>query len=236
MNPDAPDQLLEIADLSFSYPGASFELTLPELSLTRGEKLALAGASGSGKTTLLHLAAGILSPASGRVTTCGTELTGLDDEKRRAFRISQLGLVFQEFELLDYLNVLENILLPYRINRTLTLGVNERTRASDLLESLGLGDLAQRRPKQLSHGQRQRVAVCRALVTQPQLVLADEPTANLDPENKERVLAAFDRYLESNEAALLVTTHDEGVQAAADRVVSLPSHATTPEKGGPYER
>ena len=230
MNPDSTAPPLEISELAFSYPGGSIELWFPALSLSPGERVALAGESGAGKTTLLHLAAGILRPGSGKITSCGTDLTDLPDSQRRAFRIAHLGLVFQEFELLDYLSVLENILLPYRINRALKLNEEVRKRARDLAGDLGLTDLLDRRPKQLSHGQRQRVAVCRALVTRPQLVLADEPTANLDPDNRGRVLAAFDRYLADSGAALILTTHDEDVQACMDRTIKLN------EKGEGHER
>lgn len=221
MSPDLNKPCLVIRDLCFSYPGKGFSLELNELEIGSGEGVSLAGESGSGKTTLLQLASGVLQATVGSIHACGKDLGTMGESGRRAFRISNIGLVFQEFELLEYLSVLENVLLPYRIHPALKLDREVRERAAALLEEMGLGDLQTRRPRQLSHGQRQRVAVCRALITRPQLVLADEPTANLDRENKRRVLDAFERHVAGSGASLLVATHDEETMERVDRGIDL---------------
>jgi ABC-type lipoprotein export system ATPase subunit len=180
--------MIELENLEFRYGEGDFRLRIRELTVDRGSKVAVVGPSGSGKTTFLHLVAGISLPRAGRVTTGGIELTALDDAARRAFRIRHIGLVFQEFELLEYLNVLDNILLPYRIDPVLRLDLEVRERAVRLAERVGIADKLGRFAHRLSQGEKQRVAVCRALLVEPELLLADEPTGNLDPANKGRVL------------------------------------------------
>ena len=205
------------------------------MSIAGGQRVTWTGKSGTGKTTLLHLVAGIMSPSAGQVESCGVELTGLRDSARRDFRIANVGLVFQDFALLDYLSVLDNILLPYRINHSLRLDTPVRERAQQLASEVGLGELLLRRPTHLSHGERQRVAVCRALVTNPMLVLADEPTANLDPASASRVLDALDQHATLRGATLIVVTHDQSVLSRFDRTIDISSicnqlHAT--DEGG----
>jgi putative ABC transport system ATP-binding protein len=212
---------IELSDVRFRYRGGDFELQIPELRLEAGERAAVIGPSGSGKTTLLHLVAGIALPEHGRVTTTGTEISALGDAARRAFRAQHVGLVFQEFELLEYLSVRDNILLPYRINPVLRLDTPARARARALADGVGLGGKLDRPPARLSHGERQRVALCRALVTEPALVLADEPTGNLDPDNKERALDALFTYAESAGAALLTVTHDHDLLPRFQRVIDF---------------
>jgi ABC-type lipoprotein export system ATPase subunit len=230
--------MIEIRDLQFSYAEGGFRLHVERLSVAKGQRVGWIGPSGSGKTTLLHLVAGIVSPASGRVDTCGKELTALRDAARRDFRIANIGLVFQDFALLDYLSVLDNILLPYRINRTLRLEGNVRDRAQQLAEDVGLGDMLRRRPTQLSQGERQRVAVCRALVANPQLLLADEPTANLDSGNAARILDILDGYAKKRAATMVVVTHDRDVLTRFDEAIDVSAFCTAsqpdPAKGGGY--
>ena len=180
--------MIELEDLEFRYGEGDFRLRIRKLTVERGSRVAVVGPSGSGKTTFLHLVAGISMPRTGRVLTSGIEVTALDDAARRAFRIRNIGLVFQEFELLEYLNVLDNILLPYRIDPVLRLDPGVRERAARLAERVGIGDKLGRFANRLSQGEKQRVAVCRALLVEPELLLADEPTGNLDPANKGRVL------------------------------------------------
>jgi putative ABC transport system ATP-binding protein len=167
------------------------------------------------------LIAGIAAPESGELYTAGTDLSSLDDRARRDFRIQRIGLVFQEFELLDYLTVLDNILLPFRINPTQRLGPGDRERARELADRVGIADKLARRPAQLSQGERQRAAVCRALVVEPGLLLADEPTGNLDPANKDRVLDILIAYAQESGATLLTVTHDEGVLKRFQRVIDF---------------
>ena len=167
--------MIEIRGLRFAYGEGDFSLRVPELAVADGETVAIVGPSGSGKTTLLNLIAGNALPQSGTVTTNKHEVSGLHDAARRSFRISNIGLVFQEFELLEYLTVLDNILLPYRINRTLRMDAEVRRRAKEIAARVGIEDKLRRYPDHLSQGEKQRVAVVRALVVQPPLLLADEP-------------------------------------------------------------
>ena len=213
--------MIEIDALEFSYPDAGFHLRIPEFSTAAREKVAVIGPSGSGKTTLLNLVAGILVPRQGRVHCAGTEVSTLADAARRDFRISTIGFVFQDFELLDYLNVLDNILHPYRITRALRLTAEVRDRAGSLAEQLGIGDKLKRGVEQLSQGEKQRVAICRALLPGPQLVLADEATGNLDPRNKGHILELLFETVASHEATLLAVTHDHELLPQFDRVVDF---------------
>ena len=213
--------MIDIQGLQFSYGEGDFSLQVPEMAVASGETVAIVGPSGSGKTTLLNLIAGNATPQSGHITTNGRELTGLHDAARRNFRIANMGLVFQEFELLEYLHVLDNILLPYRINRTLALDTDVRRRAEDIAQQVGIEDKLHRFPSHLSQGERQRVAVVRALVVRPPLLLADEPTGNLDPVNKDRVLDILFGYAENNAATLITVTHDHDILSRFQRVIDF---------------
>ena len=215
--------MIRITNLEFRYPQGDFELAIPSLVVERGERVGIIGASGSGKTTLLHLIAGITTPTAGSIETGGTALARLDDAKRRDFRIRKIGLVFQEFELLEYLNVLDNILLPYRVNGVLKLAKEIRARAERLAEQVGITDKLTRFPDLLSQGERQRVAICRALITQPRLLLADEPTGNLDPGNKGRVLDILLNFAREQGATLITVTHDHALIPRFDRVIDFDS-------------
>jgi putative ABC transport system ATP-binding protein len=213
--------MIEIRDLTFNYPNSPFALALPSLSMKSGENTALIGPSGCGKTTLLNLLAGVLLPDRGVVEVGGSEVSGLADAERRDFRIRKLGLVFQAFELLDYLSVLDNILLPLRIGAGLSVTAEYRQRAVDLAERVGIADKLQRHPDQLSQGERQRVAVSRALLLKPSIILADEPTGNLDPANKLVVLDLLVDYAREQGATLLTVTHDRELLDRFDRVLDF---------------
>jgi putative ABC transport system ATP-binding protein len=213
--------MIEITNLAFNYGEGDFRLGVPDLRIGRGERAAVIGPSGSGKTTLLNLIAGITRPQSGRVVTAGHALSELDEGAIRDFRVENIGLVFQEFELLEYLDVLDNVLLPYRVNNSLSLDSSVRMRAETLLASVGIGDKQKRYPDQLSQGERQRVAVCRALLVNPQLLLADEPTGNLDPANKGKVLDILVDYAEANDATLVTVTHDSDLLTRFERVIDF---------------
>jgi putative ABC transport system ATP-binding protein len=215
--------MIQVRDLQFAYGQGSFHLQVDKLSIAAGERVAWIGPSGSGKTTLLHLVAGIVRPSVGHVRSCGVELTSLPDAARRDFRITNIGLVFQDFALLDYLNVLDNILLPYRINRSLRLDSSVRARAQQLAADVGLVDSLMCRPTHLSQGERQRVAVCRALIATPNLVLADEPTANLDPDNASLVVDALDQHARQRGATLVIVTHDPDMTGRVDRTIDISS-------------
>lgn len=211
--------MIRIEALEFSYDSREFRLAVDELTIESGERVAVIGASGSGKTTLLHLIAGIVLPERGRITTNGIDVSALSEPARRDFRIANAGLVFQEFELLEYLNVLDNILLPYRINSSLRLNRDVRERAVELARSVGIGDRLSRCARQLSQGEKQRAAVCRALLPCPSLLMADEPTGNLDPANKARVLDILLEYAEASGATLLTVTHDHELVSKFPRVI-----------------
>jgi ABC-type lipoprotein export system ATPase subunit len=213
--------MIRIADLEFSYREGDFALRVTDLRIDSGETVAVIGPSGSGKTTLLNLIAGIALPHAGSVTTNGVEIAALDDTARRAFRIANIGLVFQEFELLEYLSVLDNILLPYRFTPALRLDRTVRERAEGLAGQVGIADKLGRLVNRLSHGERQRVAVCRALLTQPALLLADEPTGNLDPANRDLVLDFLFDYSRSTGATLATVTHDHELLERFARVIDV---------------
>ena len=213
--------MIRVLDLLFRYSDGDFRLQIPELRVEAGTTTAFIGPSGSGKTTLLNLIAGISVPLTGRVEIDGVELSALADHQRRRFRISRIGLVFQEFELLEYLTVLDNILLPYRINRALTLGPEARDRAVSLAERVGIADKLRRYPHRLSQGERQRAAVCRAVLTDPPLLLTDEPTGNLDPVNRGRVLDILFDYVAEAGTTLVAVTHDREILPRFERVLDF---------------
>ena len=213
--------MISVSDLRFRYPEGEFELNVPELEVETGETVAVIGPSGSGKTTLLHLMAGVRLPQEGTVVTDEVEVTALDDGARRDFRIRRIGMVFQEFELLEYLTVFDNILLPYRINGSLKLDRAVRDRAASIAEQVGIADKLNRLSTRLSHGEKQRVAVCRALVAEPVLLLADEPTGNLDPTNTQKVLDILLDAAEATGATLVTVTHDHDLLPRFDRSIDV---------------
>jgi putative ABC transport system ATP-binding protein len=213
--------MIEIANLRFHYPRSDFLLDLPHLSAAAGEKVAIVGPSGCGKTTLLNLISGIAVPDSGMVQVDGNPVSNLSDAARRDFRIAGIGMVFQQFELVEYLDARENILLPFSINSTLKLDASVRASAVALARSLGLGDKLNRRTSQLSQGEQQRVAICRALITQPKIILADEPTGNLDPKNKHLILDLIFEQAEQKGQTLVVVTHDMGILSGFDRTIDF---------------
>lgn len=213
--------MIEIRDLLFKYPNGEFRLEIPQLSVQPGEKIALIGPSGTGKTTLLNLVAGIFTPSKGSIRIDGLELAGLPIEDRQDFRAVRMGLVFQEFGLLEYLTVVENICLPYRISPMLEIDASVLERARQIAESVGLGDKLGCYPKHLSQGERQRIEVCRAMITQPAMILGDEPTGNLDPGNRDRVAALLFEYSTKSGAPLLVVTHDHELVTQFDRTIDI---------------
>jgi ABC-type lipoprotein export system ATPase subunit len=213
--------MISISDLRFRYPDGEFELAVPDLEVATGETVAVIGPSGSGKTTLLHLMAGIQLPQEGTVVTDEIAVTSLDDGDRRDFRIRRIGMVFQEFELLEYLTVLDNILLPYRINGSLKLDRSVRERAAAIAEQVGIADKLNRLSTRLSHGEKQRVAVCRALIAEPVLLLADEPTGNLDPTNTMKVLDILLDAATATGATLVTVTHDHDLLSSFDRSIDV---------------
>jgi ABC-type lipoprotein export system ATPase subunit len=188
------------------------------LTVRAGEFVAVTGPSGCGKSTLLHLLAGLEAPTTGTVLVNGTDLGRLDEDGRTAFRGRQIGVVFQAFNLLDFLTAEENVALP------LTLAGAAATaaalKANQVLTRVGLGARARHRPAELSGGEQQRVAVARALVADPPLILADEPTGNLDTANGRTVFELL-RHLAGDQRTVVVVTHDSSLAQRADRIVQL---------------
>jgi len=213
--------MINIQNLNFHYPTGEFKLEITGFHVTRGERVAVIGPSGSGKTTLLNLIAGIMTPENGFVSVDDMKVSELNDSGRRDFRISTIGFVFQDFELLDYLNVLDNIIHPFRITGALELNNEVKHRAMELAEDMGIGDKLKRNATDLSQGEKQRAAICRALLPRPKLILSDEATGNLDPENKTRILDLLFRSVEEHEATLLAVTHDYELLKRFDRVVDF---------------
>ena len=213
--------MISIQNLQFHYPTSEFRLTVPEFAVSSGEKIAVVGPSGSGKTTLLNLLAGILTPSQGTVRVGEVAVSDMGDAGRRDFRISNIGFVFQDFELLDYLSILDNILHPYRISGALKLTSDIRKRAIHLAEQMGIAEHLKKHPGELSQGEKQRAAICRALLPQPDLILADEATGNLDPANKTRILDLLFKSVEVHNATLVAVTHDHELLPRFDRVVDF---------------
>ena len=213
--------MITINDLEFSYPTGNFFLQIPEFSVEKHAKIAVIGPSGTGKTTLLNLVAGIIVPKRGSIRVNDTPVDQLNDARRRQFRITNIGFVFQDFELLDYLNVRDNILHPYRITKALHMDSLVRQRTRMLAEEMGIGDKLKRQATALSQGEKQRAAICRALLPKPKLILADEATGNLDPENKTRILDLLFRAVQEHDTTLLAVTHDHELLKRFDRVVDF---------------
>jgi len=213
--------MIQIESLKFQYHDNGFYLSVPHFAVRAGEKVAVVGPSGSGKTTLLNLLAGILTPMAGSIQVDETSVSDLNDAGRRDFRIRNIGFVFQDFELLDYLSILDNILHPYRITSALKLTGQVCQRAIFLAEQMGVAGQLKKHPGKLSQGEKQRVAICRALLPQPRLILADEATGNLDPDNKTLILDLLFNAVSDHDATLLAVTHDHELLKRFDRVVDF---------------
>jgi putative ABC transport system ATP-binding protein len=211
-------RMLSISGLVKRY-GARTILDGLSLALEPGALIAVVGESGAGKSTLLNLIAGLEMPDAGRIILGGTDLATLDDDARTRVRRQTVGFVFQAFHIVPHLTALENIVLPLVLQ-----GVRARERverATGMLEAIGLGDRAQAMPRELSGGELQRIAIARALVHRPALVLADEPTGNLDPDTAQSVLALLAASARTGNAATIVVTHSEHAAQTADRVLWL---------------
>jgi putative ABC transport system ATP-binding protein len=211
--------LVELAGVRFAYPASGFEIAVEALAINAGERIACIGPSGSGKTTLVNLMTGIQTPREGRVTLAGVAISEASDTRRRRVRLASVGMVFQEFELLEYLTGLENILLPYTLGLPRDPGARER--AMELARACGIERTLGRRPRRLSQGERQRLAICRALVAEPKLVVADEPTGNLDPATGSAVLDLLLEQASLRDAAVVMVTHNHGVLGRFDRVIDM---------------
>ncbi|MBA3312410.1 MAG: ABC transporter ATP-binding protein [Planctomycetaceae bacterium] len=214
--------MIRCEGIEFGYPQSGFRLTIPLLVVETGEKAAIIGPSGSGKTTLLHLIAGVRTPSRGKIAVGETVVSELSDAARRRFRLRNVGFVFQNFELFGHLTVRENGLFPSAAG-----GMPRRDQDAAAAElgrlaaAVGMTDHLDRRADRLSRGEQQRAALCRALAHRPPVVLADEPTGNLDPGNKKHVMELLVSAASEREATLLAATHDESLLPLFDRVIDL---------------
>jgi putative ABC transport system ATP-binding protein len=214
--------LIQVSDVVKAYPlGAGEFVAINHLSIdiAQGEFVAVVGRSGSGKTTLLNLLAGIDRPTAGTVRVAGADLGSLSESRLAAWRGRNVGLVFQFFQLLPTLTVMENVLLPMDFAKTVPIG-ERRDRAQHLLERVGVGDQADKLPATLSGGQQQRAAIARALANDPRLLLADEPTGNLDSATADAVLELF-ADLHADGRTIVVVTHERDIRAIVGREVTL---------------
>ena len=211
---------LKFEGLKHSYGGAVV-LEPPDWSADEGQHWLFLGPSGSGKTTLLNILAGLLAPSAGTVTVAGEELASLSGSARDSLRGRQIGIVFQQLHLIDALTAIENLLLVQNLTGCMT----NLQDAYELLERLGISDKAHCYPRQLSYGQAQRVALARALVNQPKIILADEPTSNLDDVNAHRVIELLLEQAILNESVLVVATHDGRVRQRFPYRFDLPGIA-----------
>jgi putative ABC transport system ATP-binding protein len=211
--------LLDVRDVAKSFPGETGPVAVLDgvsLALDRGETLALTGESGSGKSTLLHLVAALESPDRGRIAVNGAEVTEMDDRARAALRRGTIGIVFQQFNLIPSLDAAANVAFQARL-----AGREDRPWTADLMDRLGLTAHAAKYPEQLSGGQQQRVAIGRALASRPALVLADEPTGNLDETTGDRAMDLMLDLVGETGAALLMVTHSGRLAARLSRRLHL---------------
>jgi putative ABC transport system ATP-binding protein len=214
--------VIRLTDVTKAYPTASGPFTAIDhldLAIDEGEFVAVVGRSGSGKTTLLNLLAGIDRPTSGGIHVAGAELARMSEDRLAAWRGRNIGLVFQFFQLLPTLTVVENVMLPMDFADTLPTD-RRRGRAAALLDRLGVADQANKLPAALSGGQQQRAAIARALANDPPILLADEPTGNLDSATAEAVLAAF-ADLNDDGQTIVVVTHERDIRSIVSREVTL---------------
>ena len=213
--------LATLRDIRFRHRGGPFAMSIAHFELARGEAVACVGPSGCGKTTLLEILVGIRRPDAGSIEVDGVPLHALAEKALRAWRLRHVGLVFQDLRLLESLSALENILLPYHLDRTLGDLDAATLRARDLARSMGIDSMLGRKPRRLSQGERQRVAVCRALVAEPTLVAADEPTGSLDPETARLAVDLLLDAVRTRGQTLFMVTHDHTLLERFDRVVEM---------------
>jgi putative ABC transport system ATP-binding protein len=219
--PDRVSRMITLTHVEFRYEPSGFGLHIMHLHVETGSRTVIVGPSGCGKSTLLQLVTGILIPSSGSVVVGDRDIAAMTDAQRREFRIASVGLIFQEFELLDYLNTAQNIELPWLLNPTLKRDHAFSTRIHKLAEELEISSKLNRPVTRLSHGERQRVAIGRALITQPTLVVADEPTGHLDPATRDRIMDLL--FEQTRDRTLMMTTHDHSLLGRFDRVIDFSS-------------
>jgi putative ABC transport system ATP-binding protein len=220
--------VIAVANLTKTFAGPRPRRVFESItfSVDRGEFVAIVGESGIGKSTLLNLVAGLERGDSGSITVDGVELSSLSDDALTLMRRNRMGFVFQSFHVLPYLTVAQNVALPLELKGH--HGANAQSRTTEMLRAVGLDERGQSMPRELSGGELQRVAIARALVHRPAIVLADEPTGNLDPDSAAQVIALLRECAKSNGATVMLATHSQMAAAAADRVLALTSNSVTP--------
>lgn len=213
-------KILEVTNLSKTYGTGETQVKALEnvsFSVEQGEFVAIIGPSGSGKSTLLHILGGVDVPTSGSVVINGVDISNLDETALAIFRRRQIGLIYQFYNLIPILTVKENLTLPLLLDGRKP---DERV-VDDLLKTLGLTERVNHLPNQLSGGQQQRVSIGRALINNPALMLADEPTGNLDSENSREIVSLLRKFNKENNQTVIIITHDERIAMSADRVISV---------------
>jgi putative ABC transport system ATP-binding protein len=208
--------MIHLSNIQFAYPHQEFSLKLKELRLEPEKSYAITGPSGTGKSTFLKLISGELTPQVGEVRILENETHKMSDFERRLFRLKNIGIVFQNSQLLDYLTIRENILLPVHLN-----GSPKTHEVDTLIEKCSLTKLLNRKPQGISEGEKQRVAVCRALITDPAIILADEPTSSLDPKNSQIVMELLVQACRQKSKTLITVTHDRSLLTYFDEVIDL---------------
>jgi putative ABC transport system ATP-binding protein len=228
LNAVRPPPVVELRAVakSFAAPTPRYIFANLSLEIARGEHVAIVGASGIGKSTLLNVIAGLELVDAGSVVVDGVDVATLDDDARTAFRRERMGFVFQAFHVLPYLSVAENVALPLALLDI--RNASQSARVGEMLRAVSLAGREESRPRELSGGELQRVAIARALVHRPALVLADEPTGNLDPDTGRRVIALLREAVKDSGAAVVVATHSRTAAAAADRVYRLTATGLKP--------
>jgi putative ABC transport system ATP-binding protein len=213
--------MIQLTNIDFAYPNSDFRLQVKQLKFLPQTTTAVIGPSGFGKTTLLNLISGISIPQGGEVVVNGRHVQDMTDKDRRFFRLTEIGFIFQDFKLLDYLKVMDNILLPFRINSALKISSEIKVRAEEIASSLNISKRLYKFPDKLSQGEKQRVAICRALLNEPSIILADEPTGNLDPENKQMIMKLLFDYVKEKGSTLVTVTHDHELLQDFDEIVDF---------------
>ncbi len=205
--------MIELRDVTKSYLNATFNLTVKD-----GEFIAIVGPSGCGKSTMLNFIGGLDSPTSGQVMINGEDISQYDDKKLSHYRNQSVGFIFQEFHLEPFLNVKENVLLPTFFNHR---SAEQEKYADELLKEVGLEHKSSARIQELSGGQKQRIAIARALIENPKIIIADEPTGNLDPKTGKAILELLRNLHQKHQVTLIIATHDSSIANSADRIIHL---------------
>ena len=218
------ESIIKIESLnSYWSKKSNFKIFVPSLEIKKGEKVLLLGESGSGKTTLLSLICGFLNPLSGSISINGNTINKLSSKTKDEYRADNIGIIFQQFNLLPYANVVDNVLLPLYFSQARSKNiVNKRAAALELFKQLRLpDDIAQYRASNLSVGQQQRVAVARALIGNPSLIIADEPTSSLDTNAQQLFLDLMFKQISENNSTLLMVSHDKSLSNRFDRQINI---------------